>query len=248
MTLALKDKIALVTGGSGGIGGETARRLAAQGAKVAVTYRSNAQSALALVDEIQAAGGGAMAIGGDVAQEADASRIADAVAAAFGQIDILVNNAGTLRSLPLGQITAADIDDQFAANVRGVVLMTQAAIRHFPDEGGQVINVSSTLAKGASYDGIALYGASKAAVDRLTEAFARELGPRHIRVNAVAPGGVHTRMTARLTDERIAEMASRTPLGRFGEPDDIADVIVFFASPQSRWITGRSLVVDGGYS
>lgn len=238
-------KIALVTGASGGIGGAIARRLAAEGAIVAAHYGRNASAAEALAAELRGAGAEAIAVGGDTTDPAQCAAIAAAVVQRFGRIDILVNNAGALQNLPFGQVTPSDFDAQFHANTLSVVLMMQAAIPHFPDHGGAVVNISTNIVT-APVPGTAIYSATKAAVNAITAGFARELAGRRIRVNAVSPGATDTAMLAWLDDETRRGIASATPLGRIGDPDDIASVVAFFASDDSRFITGRSLVVDGG--
>lgn len=240
----LSGKVALVTGASGGIGGESARRLAKAGAKVAVHYNSNAESANAIVDEITNAGGEAIAVGGDVTDEAACKSIVDATVAGLGGLDILVNNAGISSFIPFGEMTAEAIDKEFAVNVKSVILMTQAAAPHL-ENGGRVVNVSSNLIH-APIPGMTAYCAAKSAVACLTHGFAKELGVKGITVNAVSPGATHTPMTAWLPDEMVKSISDATPLSRLAMPDDVADVILFLASPNSRWVNGRSVVVDGG--
>jgi 3-oxoacyl-[acyl-carrier protein] reductase len=245
MTSSLSGKVALVTGGSGGIGAATARKLASQGAAVGVHYFSNADSANAVVAEIEKAGGRAIAVGGNIADAKEAKAVVEKVADAFGKIDILVNNAGTIKPAEFGAITTEHFQDQFGVNFLGVVLMTQEAVAKFPASGGRVVSVSSNLAF-QSHPTVAMYSAAKAAVVSLTETFAKELGPRNITVNAVAPGAVKTEMIARISQEALDGIAAKTPLGRIATPEDIADTIAFFASDDARWITGRTILVDGG--
>ncbi len=238
-------KVAIVTGASGGIGGTIARRLSAEGAAVAVHYFRNAAAARSLTDELIASGGQALCVGGDTADAAQCAGIVDAVAGRFGVIDILVNNAGTLQNLPFGSVTPESFDAQFHHNVLSVVLMMQAAIPHFPAGGGAVVNLSTNIAA-SPLAGMALYAASKAAVNAITAGFAKELGGRGIRVNAVAPGATDTAMLSWLDEHARRGIAEATPLGRIGQPADVAAAVAFFASDDARFITGRSLMIDGG--
>ncbi len=241
-----QPRVALVTGGSGGIGGGISRKLAADGCAVAVHYHSHPAKAQAVADEIVAAGGRAIAVGGDVGEAADARRIVEETVAAFGRLDILVNNAGTMIRGPMGDFTQAELVGQFSTNVIGMMLMCQEAMRRLPDGSGRIVNISSNLALMPAPTGVP-YSASKAAVNAFTEGLARELGARGITVNAVAPGGTRTEMIADVDQALLDWIVSTTPLGRLAEPDDIADVVAFLASDQARWITGRTLVADGGW-
>jgi 3-oxoacyl-[acyl-carrier protein] reductase len=238
-------KVALVTGASGGIGAAIARAMAAQGAAVAVHYRGGKDKAEALTGEITESGAQAAAFGADVSAPAQAAQLANAVAARFGRIDILVNNAGIIETGVFGAIDPASFERQFNGNVLSVLLMMQAAAPHFPASGGRIINISSSLAM-APLESTVVYSASKAAVNTLTQGFARELGRRHITVNAIAPGATETPMTSSLKQEVKDRIANSTPLGRWARPEDIADVAVFLASDAARFITGRILIVDGG--
>jgi 3-oxoacyl-[acyl-carrier protein] reductase len=241
----LQGKVAFVTGGSSGIGAGVARRLARAGATVAVHYHGHRDNALAVVAEIEAAGGVAFAIGGDVSQAGDVAAIVAAVVAREGHIDILVNSAGVLEFGLFGQIDPASYERQFSINVLGVLLTMQAVAPHFPATGGRIVNISSNLAF-RQIEGCVVYAASKAAVSAMTDGFARELGAKGVTVNAVAPGATLTPMTAWLSEDMKAGISGSTPLGRIATPDDIADAVHFFASDASRWITGRTLLVDGG--
>jgi 3-oxoacyl-[acyl-carrier protein] reductase len=238
-------KTALVTGASGGIGAAIARAMAAQGAAVAVHYRGGKDKAEALAREITETGAQAAAFGADVSAPAEATQLAGAVAARFGQIDILVNNAGIIETGIFGAIDPASFERQFNGNVLSVLLMMQAAVPHFPASGGRIINISSSLAV-APLESTVVYSACKAAVNTLTQGFARELGRRHITVNAIAPGATETPMTSGIPQEIKDRIANSTPLGRWARPEDIADVAVFLASDAARFVTGRVIVVDGG--
>ena len=241
----LQGKVALVTGGSSGIGAGVARRLARAGATVAVQYHGHRDNALAVVGDIEAAGGAAFVVKGDVSQAPDVAAIVETIVAREGRIDILVNSAGVLEYAVFGQIDPASYERQFSINVLGVLLMMQAVAPHFPASGGRIVNVSSNLAF-RQIEGCVVYAASKAAVSAMTDGFARELGRRGVTVNAVAPGATLTPMTAWLSEEMKAGISASTPLGRIAMPEDIADAVHFFASDASRWITGRTLMVDGG--
>ena len=238
----LQGKSAWVTGASGGIGGETARRLAKAGCRVAAHGR-DADATNAVVAQIHEAGGEAIAVLGEAVTEA--ARIADEVASAFGSIDILVNIAGTAPHFAFGEVTAANFDTMFHDNVLSAILCMQECHRHMPRNAGRIVNVASNLCY-TPIPGLTPYAAAKSALITLTQGFARELGPDGIAVNAVAPGAVETAMTAWMTDEIRESISQSTPLGRIGQPDDVADVIVFLASPMARWITGRTILVDGG--
>jgi len=237
------QKIAVVTGGSRGIGAAIARRLAADGATVAVVSRRT--SGDAVVADIERAGGRAAAFSADVSDGASVARLVDAVVERFGRIDVLVNNAGIAEGRLLGELDRAHFDTQFAVNTWSVVAMTQAVLPHFPKAGGHIVNVSTSLVHSPG-SGLSVYTASKAAVDALTRAFAEELGPRGIRVNAVAPHITRTDMTSELSAELLDAEQARTPLGRLADPEDIADAVAFLASRDARWVTGRSLLTDGG--
>jgi 3-oxoacyl-[acyl-carrier protein] reductase len=239
--MSLHGKIALITGASRGIGAAIARRLAADGATVAIHYRSGQAAAEALAQEI----GKAAAFQADITQPAEALRLAEAVAAQFGRIDILVNNAGIIEPGLFGAIDPASFERQFTINTLSVLLMMQAAVPHFPASGGRVVNISSSLAM-APLESTVVYSASKAAVNTLTQGFARELGKKRITVNAVAPGATETDMTADLDPAIKDRISSATPLGRWAKPEDIADTVAFLASDAARFITGRIITVDGG--
>ena len=243
---SLDGKVAVVTGASKGIGAAIAKHLAAEGAAVVVNYASSKAGADKVVGEITAKGGKALAVQADVARKADIERLFAAMKQAFGALDILVNNAGIYDNMPLGQITEDHFHRNFNLNVLGLILTTQEALHHFPPEGGSIVNTSSVVST-LSPAGMAIYNATKSAVDNLTRTFAKELGPRKIRVNSVNPVPVETEGTrsSEIIDEFQAITAS-IPLGRIGQPQDIAPAIAFLASPESGWITGETLYVSGG--
>jgi 3-oxoacyl-[acyl-carrier protein] reductase len=240
----LAGKVALVTGGSSGIGAEIARRLSRAGAFVAVAGHSNAAGAQAVADEIVAQGGAASPVMGDASSEAGVAALLQQTMAAFGRLDILVNNAGISTFMPFGAISADTIDRELATNVRSVVLMTQAAAALL-GEGGRIVNISSNLAFGPM-PGLTVYSASKAAVASLTKGLSLELAGRGITVNAVAPGVTATPMKTWIDETILSDLAAKAPLGRIAQPDDIADAVFFLCSDESRWVNGRTLIVDGG--
>jgi len=247
-TLKLSGKVAIVTGASKGIGASIAKHLAAAGAAVVVNYSTSKKGADNVVADIVAAGGKAIAVQANVANKTEIERLFAESKEAFGQLDILVNNAGIYETAPLGQITEELFHRLFDLNVLGLILTTQEAIRQFGFEGGGVINISSLAGSHSLPNGI-LYSATKAALENLTQGLAAELGPRRIRVNAIAPG--YTRSEGReaeglLGEESIKQCISVTPLGRLGEPEDIAAAAVFLASDESSWITGETIRVGGG--
>jgi 3-oxoacyl-[acyl-carrier protein] reductase len=246
--MKLTGKVAVVTGASKGIGAAIAKRLAADGASVVVNYASSREGAEEVVAEITQAGGRAIAVGASVANQPDIDRLFTETHDAFGKVDILVNNAGLYSFAPLEQVTAREYNRLYDTNVLGLLLTTQAALPYFPAEGGSVVNISSvasTLAPATT----AVYSSTKGAVDTITKALAKELGSRKIRVNSVNPGfvvteGTHTAGIAGSDFERNAVAA--TPLGRAGQPDDIAPPVSFLASDDARWITGETIFVSGG--
>jgi 3-oxoacyl-[acyl-carrier protein] reductase len=243
----LTGKAAVVTGASRGIGAAIAKALAAEGASVVVNYVSSKAGADAVVAEITNAGGNAFAVRGDVSKPGEAEAVIDTTIKDFGHLDILVNNAGVYQFGPIESVTEELFHKQFNVNVLGVLLITKAAVKHLK-EGGTVINIGSLVTR-ITPAGTAIYAASKGAVDAITGVLARELGPRKIRVNSVNPGMVETEGThaAGFVGSDFETWAvSTTPLGRIGQPDDIADVAVFLASDDSRWMTGESLIASGG--
>jgi 3-oxoacyl-[acyl-carrier protein] reductase len=245
MSGVLTGQVALVTGASGGIGQETARLLAREGAAVGVHGFRNRDGVAATVKAIEEAGGRALALFGDCAVEADCTAMTEALVAAFGRLDVLVNCAGTSPQQPFGSITAAGFTALMNENVLSALLMMQAAVARFGGNGGRIVNISTNLSYGPM-PGLVPYCAAKSALITLTQGFARELAGRNIRINSVAPGATETPMTAWIPDDIRAGIAAATPLGRLGQPDDIADIILFLASDASRWVNGRTIIADGG--
>ncbi len=244
----LAGKVALVTGASKGIGAAIAKQLAAAGAAVVVNYSTSKEGADKVVAAITAAGGKAVAIGGSVAQEAEIANLIAETKTAYGQLDILVNNAGVFSFSPLEGVTAEDFHRQFNTNVLGLLLTTKAAVALFPETGGSIINISSVVSMSAPPMG-SVYSGTKGAVDTITRALAKELGPKKIRVNAINPGMVQTEGTETagfIGSPFQDELVRNTPLGRIGQPDDIALPAVFLASDDARWITGETIFVSGG--
>jgi 3-oxoacyl-[acyl-carrier protein] reductase len=243
----LGGKVAVVTGASKGIGAAIAKALGAEGAAVVVNYASSQAGADAVVNAITAAGGKAIAAHGDVSKAAAAQGIVDAALAAFGRIDILVNNSGVYDFAPIAEITEDQFHRMFNVNVLGLLLTTQAAVKHF-GEGASIINIGSTATSVLPPDS-AVYTGTKGAVDAITGVLAAELGARKIRVNAINPGVVATEGSIAqglIGSDFEAALVASTPLGRAGQPDDIADIAVFLASDASRWLTGEHLVASGG--
>ncbi|MFZ3374686.1 MAG: glucose 1-dehydrogenase [Chthoniobacterales bacterium] len=244
----LSGKVAVVTGASKGIGAGIAKQLAADGAAVVVNYASSKSDADKVVDEISKRGGKAIAVQGDVAKKKDIERLFAEAKKAFGKIDILVNNAGVYQFSPLEEMTEEEFHREFNTNVLGMMLATQEALKHFGPEGGSVINIGS-LASSLTPPTAVIYNATKGAVDAITRTLAKELGPRKIRVNSINPGMVITEgaIAGGYTEGDMRKMfESQTPLGRVGETDDIAPAAVFFASDDSKWITGETLLIAGG--
>jgi 3-oxoacyl-[acyl-carrier protein] reductase len=239
----LTGKTALVIGGSRGIGRATALRLARDGADVALSYVADAEAARATVAGIEALGVRGLAVRADLADIATIPPAFDAVAAAFGRLDILVNNAGIGTLGPVATTDEADYDRVFAIT-KGVFFALKAATRAVAD-GGRIVNLSSGLTRGWALNA-SVYAGSKAAVEQFTRALSKELGPRGITVNVVLPGVIETDMTAQMPAERKEHSRQQTSFGRLGRPEDIADVIAFLASDDSRWVTGQFIVANGG--
>jgi 3-oxoacyl-[acyl-carrier protein] reductase len=244
----LDGKVAVITGASKGIGAGIAKELAAEGASVVVNYVSAKHDADRVVDEISKRGGKAIAIQGNVARKADVERLFTEAEKALGKIDILVNNAGVYEFMPLEEVTEQQFHRMFDTNVLGMLLATQEALKHFNSDGGSIINISSLASSLTPPTGV-VYNATKAAVDAITRTLAKELGPRKIRVNSINPGMVVTEgvLAGGYTEGDMRKtFESLTPLGRIGETQDIAPAAVFFASDESAWITGETLVIAGG--
>ena len=244
----LKGKVALVTGASKGIGAEIARELAARGAAVAVNYAGSKDKAEKLVAEIQKAGGRAVAVQADVANPDSIGPLVEKVAREFGAIDILVNNAGIYEFAPVDAVTPEHFHKQFNTNVLGLLLTTQASLKHFNSKGGSIINIGSVAAAGLP--SAAVYSATKGAVNSITVSLSRELGAKKIRVNALNPGmveteGVHAAGFIGSDFQKQAEI--ETPLGRIGQPRDIATIAAFLASDESYWVTGQTIQAAGGF-
>ena len=243
----LTGKVALVTGASKGIGAAIATALAAEGAAVVVNYASSKEGAEAVVARIAAAGGKAAAVHGDVSKKADAKGLVDAAVQQFGRLDIVVNNSGVYGFAPLEEITEDDFHRHFNINVLGVLLTTQAASPHL-GEGASIINISSVVSR-ITPPHSAVYTGTKGAVDAITGVLSRELGPRRIRVNSINPGIIETEGTHTagfIGSEFESGTVAQTPLGRLGQPQDIASIAVFLASDDSAWLTGEQLMAGGG--
>lgn len=243
----LAGKVAVVTGASKGIGAGIAKALAAEGAAVVVNYASSRDGADAVVQAITTAGGKAVAVQGDVSKAEQAEGVVEAAIANFGRLDVLVNNSGVYAFAPIEEVTEEDYRRMFDINVLGVLLTTKAAAKHL-GEGASIINISSAVTS-ALMPQSAVYTGTKGAVDAITGVLANELGPRKIRVNAILPGVVITEGTHAAGvagSELESGFVAQTPLGRVGQPEDIADVAVFLASDDARWLTGEKLLASGG--
>jgi 3-oxoacyl-[acyl-carrier protein] reductase len=243
----LTGKVAVVTGASKGIGAAIAKALAAEGASVVVNYASSKEGAETVVAAIGKAGGKAIAVGGDVSKAAEAQAVIDAAVKAFGRLDILVNNAGVYEFSPIEGVTEEHFHRHFNINVLGPLLTTRAAVKYL-GEGGSIINIGSGASR-ITPPNSAVYTGTKGALDAITGVLARELGPRKIRVNSLNPGMVETEGThsgGYIGSDLEKALVSQTPLGRIGQPDDIADVAVVLASDNSHWLTGEVLIVSGG--
>jgi len=245
----LKGKVAVVTGASKGIGAGIAKALAKAGAAVVVNYSSSKKGADRVVAEITGKGGKAIAVQGDVSKAADVQRLFQETKKAFGPLDVLVNNAGIYQFLSLEATTETEFHRQFNTNVLGLILTTQEAVKHFGPEGGSVINIGS-VASDSTPPMSVIYSATKGAVDAVTGVLSKELAAKKIRVNSINPGGVETEgtHTAGIVGSDFAkQLIAQTPLGRFGQPEDVAPVAVFLASSDSGWLTGEVIRASGGF-
>jgi 3-oxoacyl-[acyl-carrier protein] reductase len=248
MSRKLEGKVAVVTGASKGIGAAIASQLAAEGAAVAVNYATSKEGAERVVGDIVRKGGKAIAVQADISKHADIKRLFAEVKKTFGKLDILVNNAGIYEFAPLESVTPERFHKMFDLNVLGLILACQEAVKLFGPSGGSIINISS-VASTTAPPTTSVYSGTKAAVDAVTKALAKELGPRNIRVNSINPGMVQTEgFRAAGIDESDfrKQVEAQTPLGRIGQPQDIAPAAVFLASSDSGWITGESFIISGG--
>lgn len=244
----LSGKVAIVTGASKGIGAAIAKEYAANGASVVVNYSSSKEDADKVVKEIIAKDGKAIAVQGSVANATDVKRIFEETKKAFGKLDILVNNAGVYKFGTIEEVTEDEFHRQFNTNVLGILLTTREAVKYFSPAGGNIINVSSVVST-SPMPGTAIYAATKGAVDTMTIGLARELAGRKIRVNNIAPGGVNTegaQTLGMIGSDMEKHIVSQTPLGRIGQPQDIANIALFLASDDSAWMTGERLLGSGG--
>lgn len=244
----LQGKVALVTGASKGIGAAIAQELAARGAAVAVNYSGSKAGADKVVAQIKAKGGKAVAVQANLGDPDSIGPLVKAVVNELGPIDILVNNAGVYEFGPLEQVTPEHFHKQFNVNVLGLLLTTKAAVEQFSSKGGSIINISSVVAAGIG--GAAVYSATKGAVDSITQALAQELGAKKIRVNSVNPGVIETEGTHAagfIGSEFEKQAVSRTPLGRIGQPGDVASVAAFLASDDAAWVNGQTIQAAGGF-
>ena len=249
MSNKLQGKVAVVTGASKGIGAGIAKALAEAGAAVVVNYASDKNGADVVVADINGKGGRAVAVKADVSKAADVTRLFDETREAFGKLDVLVNNAGVYKFAPLQELDEKDYQRQFGINVLGPLLVTREALALFGPEGGSVINVSSIVSR-MGIPGSAIYAGTKGALDTITQVLASELGPRKIRVNALNPGMVEsegTHAAGFIGSDFQKNVEAQAPLGRIGQPEDIAKVAVFLASDEAGWLTGERISASGGH-
>ena len=248
MSQRLAGKVAIVTGASKGIGASIAKHLAVEGAAVVVNYASSKEGADRVVAEIASKGSKAVAVQANVSKRNEIERLFAETKKIFGKLDILINNAGIYEFSPLEGITESHFHKQFDLNVLGLILTSQEAVKHFGPAGGSIVNISSVASFTSPATG-SVYSATKAAVDAVTRSLAKELGPRKIRVNAINPGMVETEgVHAAGIDESDfrKQVEAQTPLGRIGQPEDVAPAAVFLASADAAWITGETLIIAGG--
>ncbi|MFD1954525.1 SDR family oxidoreductase [Paenibacillus thailandensis] len=244
--MSLKNKVAIVTGASRGIGREIAKRLGAAGAKVVVNYASNRAKADEVAAEIKQLGSEAVALQADIAKLGDIEKLFAETIATFGKVDILINNAGLLKNALLSDVTEEDFDKHFAINVKGTYFACQQAMKHM-EPGGTIVNFSTSVT-GHMFPAYSVYAATKGAVEQITRQLAKEFGPKNITINCVAPGPVGTELFfAGKSQEQIDSIRVMNAFQRLGEPDDIASVVEFLVGEQSRWITGQTIRVNGGY-
>jgi len=244
MSRKLEGKIALITGGSRGIGAAIAKRLAADGATIAITYAKDTNSASAVVKTIEQSGGKAIAIQADAAKAEAVKAAVEKAFATFGQLDVLVNNAGTAIPKPFEEATLEEMDQVIDINIRGVLVATQAALKHMKS-GGRIIMIGSAVGERVAAPGLVPYAGTKGAVKMFTQALAREIGNRGITVNNVQPGPIDTELNPAAGDWAVPQKAA-TALDRYGHVDEVAALVSFVAGPESSYITGANLTVDGG--
>ena len=248
--LKLQGKNAVVTGASKGIGAGIAKELATAGAAVVVNYASDRTGAESVVDAIVADGGRARAVQADVAKSADVTRLFEQVNESFGAIDILVNNAGVFQAMPVTELTEDEFHREINVNLLGPLLIIRESLKHFGPSGGSIINIGSGASRSFP-SGYSIYSASKAGLDAITGVLSKELAPRGIRVNSVNPGatlseGTKTAGLYGMGSDIEKQLVAMTPLGRMGTPEDIAKVVAFLASDDSRWLTGEAILASGG--